>query len=143
MPDVYLTPLAERGAAGLRGPARKQYDRWLDDLAARGCAAMGYRLTGDAPLSELCCTHLRGADRVIVAFNEEAAWVLIVGPHDRQDQVADVYRVLYDLVGHESEPLNARTKPPCCDEDGLAPLPDKDAIDRLVERGRELLRRRR
>jgi hypothetical protein len=34
--------------------------------------------------------------------------VLLVGPHDRQDQVADAYAVLYALVGHEAEALAER-----------------------------------
>lgn len=142
MPDVYLTALADRGAAALRGPARTAFERWLDDLAERGCRALGYRLAGDPPLAELCCKHLRGRDRAIVVFTGEEAWVLLVGPHNRQDQIADAYTVLYALVGHEAEALAKRTKPPCCGDDGQAPSLEAAEVDRLVVAAKELVRRR-
>jgi len=44
------TPVATMQAGGLRGPGRRKYEAFLDDLAAQGCAAMGYRLSGPDPL---------------------------------------------------------------------------------------------
>jgi hypothetical protein len=39
--------------------------------------------------------HLRGADRVIVAFEEQdRAWVVLVGAHT-DDRVSNVYDLLY------------------------------------------------
>lgn len=81
---------------------------------------MGYRLTGDHPLPSLCVKHLRGADRAVVAFVEDTAWVLLVGPHHEGIRAADVYARLYELLGLDVA-QGARTKPPCCDETGEPP----------------------
>lgn len=87
-------------AAGLRGRARRAYEAFLDDLAAAGCAAMGYRLTGPDPLPRLCVKHLRGQDRVVVAFPAtDQAWVLLVAPHLDDDPGRNVYDLLYQLSG--------------------------------------------
>lgn len=141
--EVAVTQIAQRGLDRLRGAAKKRADAWLDDLAARGCAAMGYRLTGEDPLPSLCCIHLRGQDRAVVAFRDDLAVVLLVGPHDAQDAAVNIYDLLYSLVGHETEPAAKRTKPACCDEDTAAPNLGQEQIDDLVERSRELVRRRR
>jgi len=121
LPDVVATPAAQRGLASLRGPAKKRAEAWLDDLAARGCQAMGYRLTGDPPLDSLCCVHLRASDRAIVTFTPGTAWVLLVGPYDRQDREADIYTRVYTAAGITAGPLRARTKPPCCLDDITPP----------------------
>lgn len=79
--EVLETPLAEAQAARLRGPAARAYQVFLDDLARRGSAALGYRVSGPNPLERLCVRHLRGEDRVVVAFQGETrAWVLLIGP---------------------------------------------------------------
>lgn len=140
--EVAVTQIARRGLDRLRGAAKKRADTWLDDLAARGCAAMGYRLTGEDPLPSLCCIHLRGRDRAVVAFRGDLAVVLLVGPHDAQNAAVDVYGLLYALIGHETEPAGKRTKPACCDDDTAAPNLDLEQIDDLVERSRGLVRRR-
>jgi len=142
LPDVVATPAAERGLASLRGPAKKRAEAWLDDLAARGCQAMGYRLTGDPPLNSLCCVHLRAADRAIVTFTPGTAWVLLIGPHDRQDRDVDVYTQLYSVAGIPAGPLAARTKPPCCLNDLTPPSLDHAALDNLVQATRALTRQR-
>jgi hypothetical protein len=56
--EVLETPLAEAQAARLRRPAARAYQVFLDDLARRGCAALGYRVTGPDPLERLCVRHL-------------------------------------------------------------------------------------
>lgn len=97
--EVIETPLASRQAARLRGAARRAYDAFLDDLASQGCAALGYRVTGPEPLPRLCVKHLRGADRVVVAFaGDDSAWILIVGSYVN-DPGRNVYNLLYDLTG--------------------------------------------
>lgn len=66
------------------GLARRAYQAFLDDLASRGCAAMGYRLTGPDPLPRLCVKHLHAQDRVVVAFpTADEAWLLPVWSHRR------------------------------------------------------------
>jgi len=134
------TPVAERQIRGLRGPRRRAYEQFEQHLAATGCAALGYRLTGCDPLPRLCVKHLRGSDRVVVAFDGSIAWVLLVGPHTEADQAADVYTALYDLAGI-SRPEQPRTKPPCCNPtDGSAPQLEETVIDELVQRARALRR---
>lgn len=137
---VRATPTANQQIAGLRGARSKRYEEFERDLAARGCAALGYRLTGDEPLPSLCVRHLRGKDRVVVAFTDDEAWVLLVGPHDEGDKANDVYTALYALAG-VPQPSQPRSKPPCCDEDETAPALDESLIDDLVQRARSLRRR--
>lgn len=129
-------------AAGLRGAARVAYDRFLDELAHSGCAALGYRVTGPEPLPRLCVKHLRGTDRVVVAFpSPRTAWVLLVGPHD-DDPGRDLYEVLYELAGVRPRLDQRRTKPPCC-TDAAPPLADRDLVDELVAKARALTKSRR
>ena len=134
------TPVAERQIRGLRGPRRRAYEQFEQALAATGCAALGYRLTGEDPLPQLCVKHLRGADRVVVAFDRRVAWVLLIGPHAAGDQAADVYTTLYELAGI-TRPEQPRTKPPCCSPaDGSAPQLEETVIDELLQRARGLRR---
>lgn len=89
---------------------------------------MGYRLTGEQPLNSLCVKHLRGADRVVVAFIDDRAVILLVGPHAEGDKAADVYGQLYDIVG-AARPEEERTKPPCCGDDDEPPALGEVDID--------------
>lgn len=136
---VRSTLIADRQIARLRAARRKAYDRFEEALARQGCAALDYRLTGDPPLPSLCVKHLRAADRVVVTFSGDEAWVLFVGPHVEGAVAANVYTALYELAG-VSRPTQPRTKPPCCDDVQAPPTLDQSAIDRLVQRGRALRR---
>jgi hypothetical protein len=142
--EVLETPLATAQASGLRGPAARAYERFLDDLAHRGCEALGYRVTGPTPLDRLCVKHLRGADRVVVAFETDTrAWVLLVGAHRDDDPGRDLYNQLYRLAGAQPRSDERRRKPPCCDDnDQRPPTLDEEAIAELVDRARALLRAR-
>jgi len=137
--SVRATLVAERQIAGLRGARRKAYDQFEQALFSGGCSALDYRLTGADPLPSLCVKHLRGNDRAVVAFADDDAWVLLVGPHAAGDAAADVYGALYDLAG-VPRPTQPRTKPPCCDDDQTPPALEEPTVDRLVRRAR-LLRR--
>jgi len=135
---VAETPRAEQQVGRLRNRQRKAYESFLDELEARGCAALGYRLSGDLPLEHLCVKHLVGQLRVVVAFESaDAAWVLLVGPHDDGDPGIDVYTELYSLVGFEAPSVAKRTKPPCCNADGVAPLLAREASE-LADRASKL-----
>jgi hypothetical protein len=138
--QVIETPIAATQAAGLRGHAKRAYDAFLDDLAARGCAALAYRLTGPDPLPRLCVKHLRAQDRVVVAFTEKhEAWVLLVAPHLDDDPGRNVYDLLYTLAGVQPEDQAQRTKPPCCDTDtNDAPSIATDDILGLTANARRL-----
>ncbi len=141
--QVQATPLAARQIADLRGTVAKAVDRVTREIARDGCTAMGYRLTG--PIVEhLCDRHLTGRWRLIAAFApNDTVWVLLVGEHLRDVPARDVYRALYNLVEHEPEPDDKRTKPPCCDETtDLPPEVDDALVDDLVRRSRALIRRR-
>ena len=141
--DVRQTPTATTQVAGLRGRAKKAYEAFLDEVSAQGCAAMAYRLTGPQPLEQLCVKHLRGPDRVVVAFVGDEAWVLLVGPHRHDDPRIDVYTALYELAGVEPEDQTKRTKPSCCDSAGQPPEVSSAEVDALVGRARSLGRRSR
>jgi hypothetical protein len=139
--EVLETPVAASQVDALRGPRKCAYSAFLLELAANGCAAMSYRLTGPDPLPRLCVRHLRGADRVIVAFEQQdRAWVVLVGPHN-DDRESNVYNLLYTITGTPIEPSGRRTKPPCCDEDGTAPVSDEDLVIQLARRTRDVFGR--
>ena len=139
--EVLETPLAEAQATRLRGPAARTYQVFLDDLARRGCAALGYRVTGPDPLERLCVRHLRGEDRVVVAFQGETrTWVLFIGAHRADDPGAYFYEELYRLAGVRPPSHQRRRKPPCCGDGDEPPALDEQAIGDLVVRARALLR---
>ena len=80
--EVLLSALAEKQVSVLRGSHRKAFAGFVTDLARRGCAALGYRLTGEVPVGRICVKHLHGAMRAVVAFERvHSAWILMVGPH--------------------------------------------------------------
>ena len=140
---VRQSPLVDQQEKILRNKQKKRYEEFLDDLARRGCAALGYRLAGPTPLAHMCVKHIVGTLRVVVAFAEnDEIWVLLVGYHDESDPGINVYSTLYDLAGIDTAPSGKRTKPPCCGEDGDAPLVDEAFVDEFVERAKRLARER-
>jgi 3',5'-cyclic AMP phosphodiesterase CpdA len=80
--EVRATPLANKIIEELPRRSRRAYDQFEADLAARGCAALTYRLSGDL-LDHLCVVHLIGTMRAIVAFESaDVAYVILAGNHD-------------------------------------------------------------
>jgi hypothetical protein len=139
--EILETPVAAAQVDALRGPRKRAYSAFLLELAANGCAAMSYRLAGPEPLPRLCVRHLRGADRVIVAFEQlDRAWVVLVGPHTA-DRESNIYDLLYRITGTPIEPSERRTKPPCCDEEGTEPVSDEDLVNQLARRTRDVFGR--
>jgi hypothetical protein len=134
--EVRATPLANKIVEELPRRARRAYDQFEADLAARGCAALGYRLSGDL-LGHLCVIHLIGAMRVVVAFESaEIAYVVLVGNHDDSRPPLDVYQQLYALAGQEPSDQAGRDKPSCCDTATGKPPVDSAALDDLLTRMR-------
>jgi len=139
--EVLETPLASAQTARLRGPAVRAYQRFLDELADRGCGALAYRVTGPTPLEYLCVKHLRGEDRVVVAFESDTrAWVLLVGSHREDDPRRNFYDQLYRLAGVSPPADQRRRKPPCCENVVHPPVLDDQAVAVLVDRATSLLR---
>jgi hypothetical protein len=111
------TPRAKQQIDGLDRRQSKSFSEFLDDLAASGCRALAYRLSGPTPLDHMCVKHLSSSLRVVVAFESpHQAWILLVGPHDDDDEIMDVYTELYRLLGVDPPDAAGRLKPPCCDE---------------------------
>lgn len=134
--EVRATPLANKIIEELPRRSRRAYDQFEADLAARGCAALAYRLSGDL-LDRLCVVHLIGAMRVIVAFESaEVAYVVLVGNHDDSRPPLDVYQQLYAQAGHEPPDQAGRDKPPCCDAETGKPPVDSGSLDELLARMR-------
>jgi hypothetical protein len=136
--EVLATPRADQQIAALDRTHARAFDDFLDDLAAQGCQALGYRLSGPTPVDHMCVKHLRGSLRVVVAFEAASrAWILLVGQHDDSDPVLDVYAELYRLLGVEPPDGAGRGKPPCCAEDtGLPPVVGaavSEFIDRAIK----------
>lgn len=135
--EVRATPLANKIIEELPRRSRRAYDQFEADLAARGCAALAYRLSGDL-LDHLCVLHLIGAMRVIVAFESaEVAYVVLVGNHDDSRPPLDVYQQLYAQAGHEPPDQAGRDKPPCCDTETGKPPTDSGSLDELLARMRQ------
>ena len=57
--EVIATPRADQQIAGLDRTHARALDEFLDDSAVRGCKALGYRLSGPAPVDHMCVKHLR------------------------------------------------------------------------------------
>jgi hypothetical protein len=142
--EVIATPRADQQIAGLDRTHARAFGEFLDDLAARGCQALGYRLSGPAPVDHLCVKHLRDSLRVVVAFEgQQRAWILLVGRHDDQDPVLNVYAELYRLLGVEPPDSAGRDKPPCCDESTELPPVLGAAVTEFVDRAAKVRRTRR
>ncbi len=138
---VSITPTGQRSVKALRGKARASFDAAVEHLAAEGCAAGDYRLTGEG-IEHICAIHLYARHRALVAFPDEVSVVvLLVGEHLAVDREPDVYRGLYRLL-ELPEPSAKRTKPSCCTEDGEPPV-DVDLLDRFRDAATELRRRSR
>jgi hypothetical protein len=134
--EVRATPLANKIIEELPRRSRRAYDQFEADLAARGCAALAYRLSGGL-VDHLCVVHLIGTLRVIVAFESaEVAYVVLAGNHDDSRPPLDVYQQLYVLAGHEPPDQTGRDKPPCCDTETGKPPMDSGSLDELLARMR-------
>ncbi len=143
--EVLATPRADQQIAGLDRRQSKTINDFLDELAARGCQALAYRLSGPTPIDHICVKHLGGSLRVVVAFESPTrAWILLVGPHDEQDPILNVYAELYRLLGMDLPDAARRTKPPCCDEaEGEPPPVLGAALTEILDRAAEIRRTRR
>jgi hypothetical protein len=141
--EVLATPRAEQQIGSLTRRHARTIDSFLNDLAASGCQALAYRLTGETPIDYICVKHLRGALRVVVAFEtRHKAWILLVGPHDDQDPILNVYAELYRLLGLEPQSGSGRDKPPCCDESAGEPPVFGDALPAILDRAAKLRKTR-
>ena len=122
--EVLATSRADQQIASLTCRHARIFDGFLDDLAARGCTALAYRLSGESPIDHTCVKYLRESLRVVVAFESpRQAWIILVGHHDDLDPVLNVYAELYRLRGVEPSPDAGRDKPPCCEQpDGQPPV---------------------
>lgn len=139
--SVSITPTGRRSVQALRGKARKSFDDAVERLAAEGCKAGDYRLTGEG-MDHICSVQLHGHHRVLACFPDDSSVVvLLVGEHKRDDPEVDIYLSLYRLL-ELPEPSAKRTKPPCCDEAGKAPV-DPDLLDRFQAGAKALTRGRR
>jgi hypothetical protein len=142
--EVIATPRAEQQIAGLNRKQSRAFSDFLDHLAAGGCKALAYRLSGPAPLDHLCVRHLVGPLRVVVAFESpHRASILLVGPHDDHDPVLNVYAELYRLLGIEPPDDAGRRKPPCCDEAEELPPVLGAALAEILDRAAMIRRTRR
>jgi len=142
--EVLATPRAEQQISALPRKQAKAFDNFLNELAANGCRALAYRLSGHTPLDHMCVKHLTGALRVVVAFETpQRAWILLVGRHDDQDPALNIYTELYRLLGAEPLLDARRGKPPCCDEAGDQPPVLRESLDQILDRAAKLRRTRR
>jgi hypothetical protein len=140
--EVLSTRRAQQQADHLDRTHARAFDTFLDDLARNGCAALGYRLTGPVPVNRVCVKHLRGALRVVVAFeSSRRACILLVGLHDDMDPNRDVYAELYELLDAAPPEGIGRGKPPCCGEDGRPPPGLGDDLAELIIRTAKQRRR--
>ncbi|MGZ3140482.1 hypothetical protein ACVDFE_00395 [Lentzea chajnantorensis] len=129
--EVVATKLAKAQIDSLRSKDSTAFATWQEDLKNRGCAALGYRLTGDV-VDRLCVRHIRGQLRAVVAFESPTyAVVLLVGPHDDRDPGIDVYTRLYQALDIPI-PTKPRTKPACCGDMNDAPTWGDEIVDLMA-----------
>jgi hypothetical protein len=141
--EVLATPRAEQQITELSRKHSKVFENFLNNLAAGGCRALAYRLSGQAPVDHLCVKHLSGSLRVVVAFETpQRAWILLVGPHNDHDPVLNVYAELYRLLGAGPPPDARRAKPPCCDEIAELPPVLGDALTEILDHAVKLRKTR-
>jgi hypothetical protein len=141
--EVLATPRADQQLGSLNRKQARTVDAFLNDLAARGCHALAYRLAGEAPINHLCVKHLRGELRVVVAFETPSrAWILLAGPHNDRDPVLNVYAELYRLLGTQPQLDSARDKPPCCNQDAGEPPILGEALAAILDRATKLRKTR-
>jgi hypothetical protein len=141
--EVIATPRADQQIAGLDRTHARAFSEFLDDLAARGCQALGYRLSGPPPVDHLCVKHLRGSLRVVVAFEgRQRVWIVLVGRHD-EGPVLNVYAELYRLLGIQPPDGAGRDKPPCCDQDTDLPPVLGAAVTEFTDRASQVRKTRR
>jgi hypothetical protein len=141
--EVLATPRAEQQIDGLTRRNARVFERFLDELAAGGCRALAYRLSGHEPVDHLCVRHLSGSLRVVVAFETpRRAWILLVGPHDDHDPVLNVYAELYRMLGVKPPSDAGRSKPPCCAEAEGQPPVLGGALAEILDRAAKLRRTR-
>ncbi|HEX9539788.1 MAG TPA: hypothetical protein VGA04_16650 [Streptosporangiaceae bacterium] len=142
--EVLATLRAEQQIGRLSRKQSRAFENFLNDLAAGGCRALAYRLSGQAPIDHLCVKHLIGSLRVVVAFETpHRAWILLAGPHDNQDPILNVYAELYRLLDAEPQPDSGRDKPPCCDETEELPPVLGDALSEILDHAAKLRHTRR
>lgn len=136
---VTMTREAEQQRKRLRGSVEKSYTSRLERIRNDGCRSMGYRLTGEI-IEHLCVQHLRDNWRVIAGFHSpRRATIILIGQHLEHAPELDVYARLYALAGVE-RPGGKRTKPPCCDGQGLPPKWNEQCQD-IVDHARAITRR--
>lgn len=126
---------------GLRGAVKDSLKDALVALERSGCEGAGYRLSGEA-VHRLCVVHLHGTWRLRLAFPEpDVAVVIDVGEHLAHDPRRDIYARLYEVLALAPS-AELRSKPPCCDDDGLPPVAS-EAVEDLVDAYRGLMKVRR
>ena len=117
---------------------RPRVRRALDDLKRNGCKAADYSLSGDPPWPHLCSRHV-GALRIIVAFPEDRVVAVVkIAAHD---PATDPYAEIANDLGIAVSTAE-RTKPPCCDPNGL-PRVDGSVVDDIEASLKALSRRAR
>lgn len=132
--EVWWTPTAIASAQGLDRPIARRVDEAEAELERAGCAAAGYRLTGELA-ERICVVHLVYDYRMLTAFpSVREVAILLIGRHTRSPSL-DIYARLYRAL-EIGVPAGERTKPPCCDEDEAPPVDEQ-----LVERFREGVKR--
>jgi mRNA-degrading endonuclease RelE of RelBE toxin-antitoxin system len=142
--EILATPRAEQQIGVLSRKQSRAFEKFLNELAADGCRALAYRLSGQAPIDHLCVKYLTGSLRVVVAFESpHRAWILLAGPHDNQDPILNVYAELYRLLDAEPPPDSGRHKPPSCDEPEERPPVLGDALSEILDRAAKLRHTRR
>ena len=98
--DVWLTREAAEDVKALRGAQARAVKQARAELQQIGCRAAHYRLSG-AGVEHLCVLRLRDNFRMVLLFPaEDEVAVLLVGPHERENPDLDVYRRLYEALGH-------------------------------------------
>lgn len=117
--QILATERADEAIKGLRGEAKRSYERHKESLRDQGCRAAGYRLLDDdGSWSDYCCLHIYGKWRVITTFEDNTVYIVSVGQHDGDGFYGELGNTLkIRAVGARRE-----QKPQCCGTDGWPTL---------------------
>lgn len=119
---------AQTDAKAVPAKLRRPIADAIGRLAHEGCHAAGYALSGPSPWPGLCSVHVEDW-RIIVTFPTTHEVVVVKIARHAQD--SDPYAEVAQELGIEVS-TGQRTKPPCCDPDGEAPV-DPSVAERISD----------
>ena len=130
-PEAFVVLATERvkkrvAEAATPREVKDGYKEAVRALRRSGCAAAHYRLSGPTPWPSFCALRLARGYRLVMTFPHPREVVLeLLHPHTQRSDPAAVLVELFDLPPvQDLAAWRDDRDPPCCREDGSAPVPE-------------------